>query len=119
MRATEAQKTGTLKGILWHQGESNSGNPDGYADKLKTLVENLRKDLKAPNLPFVAGQGNNHKAINDEIAKLPTAAPNTAFVSSEGLKAQDRWHFDAPSMKLLGKRYAEEIQKLLKNTAAH
>ena len=114
MRATEAQKTGTLKGILWHQGESNSGNPDGYADKLKTLVENLRKDLKAPNLPFVAGQVNNHKAINDEIAKLPAAVPNTAFVSSEGLKAQDRWHFDAPSMKLLGKRYAEEIQKLLK-----
>lgn len=28
-RAKAAQKTGTLKGILWHQGESNSEKPDG------------------------------------------------------------------------------------------
>lgn len=113
-RATEAQKTGTLKGILWHQGESNAKNPDGYLGKMKTLIEDLRKDLKEPDLPFVAGQVNNLKPINDQIAKLPDTVANTGFVSSEGLKAQDRWHFNSDSMRILGKRYADEMLKLLK-----
>lgn len=111
-RTKQAQATGTLKGILWHQGESNSGNPDGYLDKLKGLVENLRTDLDAPNLPFVAGQVNNVPSINDQIAMLPEAVPYTDFTRAEGLKAMDRWHFDATSMKLLGERYAEAIMKL-------
>jgi hypothetical protein len=111
-RAKAAQKKGTLKGILWHQGESNQGNPDGYLAKQKALVENLRSDLGIRNLPFIAGQVNNVKEINDQIAQLPKAVPNTSFVSSEGLKTMDRWHFDAASMKLMGERYAEEMLKV-------
>ena len=112
-RAKAAQKTGTLKGILWHQGESNSKDPEVYLDQLKTLIESLRNDLGTADLPFVAGQVNKVPAINAEIAKLPQAVPSTGFVSSQGLKAMDRWHFDAKSMLLLGKRYAEEMLKIL------
>ena len=101
-RAKEAQKTGTLKGILWHQGESNHGNPDPYLDQLADLVARLRKDLGDDKLPFVAGQIVNPSPINDQIAKLPGKVENTAFVSSEGLKTYDRWHFDAASTKKLG-----------------
>ena len=111
-RTKEAQKTGTLKGILWHQGESNAGKPDGYLEKLKTLITDLRKDLGIADLPFVAGQVRNVPAINKQIAQLPSAVPHTGFVSSEGLKTKDRWHFDAPSMKLLGTRYAQAMLKL-------
>ena len=111
-RAKVAQKTGIIRGILWHQGESNNGNPEGYLDQLKTLVVDLRRDLGVADLPFIAGQINSAPAINDQIAKLPETLPATGFVSSEGLKARDRWHFDAVSMKLLGKRYAEEILRL-------
>lgn len=113
-RAKEAQKTGTLTGILWHQGEGNAGNPDGYLVKLKALVVALRTDLGIADLPFVAGQVNDVPAINDQIAALPQALPATGFASSEGLKAMDRWHFDTPSMKLLGERYAEAMLKLQK-----
>jgi len=111
-RAKEAAKSGVLKGILWHQGESNAKNPDGYLEKLAKLVADLRADLGVKDLPFVAGQVNNVPAINDQIAKLPETVTNTGFASSEGLKAMDRWHFDAKSMKLLGKRYAEAMIKL-------
>lgn len=112
-RAKAAQaEGGTLKGILWHQGESNDKSPDGYLEKLKSLVEELRKDLDAPGLPFVAGQVINLQPINDQIAKLPETVPNTGFVDSEGLKGMDRWHFDAESMKLLGERYADEMLRL-------
>jgi len=113
-RTKEAQKTGTLKGILWHQGESNNGNPDGYLEKLTALVNDLRTDLDSDELPFIAGQVINVPAINQQIAQLPDKVDHTAFVSSEGLKGKDRWHFDSPSMKELGKRYGEAMLKLAK-----
>jgi hypothetical protein len=110
-RTKAALKKGTLKGVLWHQGESDSKDAQ-YLSKLKLLIMNLRSDLAIPDLPFVAGQVNNVPLINDQIAKLPETTNSTSFVSSEGLKAMDRWHFDAKSMKLLGQRYAEEILKI-------
>ena len=111
-RTKMAGRTGTLKGILWHQGESNQGNPEAYLKQLITLVEDLRKDLGMPELPFIAGQVNDLPAINGEITQLPKKLPHTGFVHSKGLKAMDRWHFDTKSMKLLGERYPEEMDKV-------
>ncbi|NNJ26081.1 sialate O-acetylesterase [Alienimonas chondri] len=111
-RTKAAAKTGALKGVLWHQGEGNSGQPAGYLDKLNALIANLREDLDAPDLPFIAGQIREGEAINDEIARLPQTTPHTGFVSSKGLTLMDKAHFDAPSMKRLGERYAQAISKL-------
>ncbi|WP_166830733.1 sialate O-acetylesterase [Thalassoroseus pseudoceratinae] len=111
-RAKEAQKTGTLKGILWHQGEGNGSNPEGYLKKLETLITDLRTDLGNEELPFVAGQVQNLPPINDQIAELPATVPHTGFASSKGLKTMDRWHFDTPSMQKLGQRYAQEMLKI-------
>ena len=118
-RVREARKTGILKGILWHQGEGNSGEPETYLEKLKGLIADLRKDLGQENLPFVAGQVFYHpetkpltKAINKEIARLPEVVPNTGYVRSEGLTTFDNTHFDVPSTIALGERYAEEMMKL-------
>ncbi len=111
-RVTEAQQTGTLKGILWHQGEANVGDPDKYIDKLVELVARFRKDLDMPKLPFIAGQIDNVPSINDQTAMLPDRLPFTGFVSSEGLAIFEEEHFDAASVKLMGKRYAEEMLKI-------
>lgn len=111
-RAKAAMEKGKLKGILWHQGESDSGSPDGYLDKLTQLIADLRKDLGIGDLPFVAGQIHNTPVMNEIIAKLPEKVDGTAFVPSEGLTATDRWHFDRRSALLLGERYAEAIQNL-------
>jgi hypothetical protein len=111
-RAKAAQATGNLKGILWHQGESNEKNPDGYLEKLTKLITDLRADLGVADLPFVAGQVNKVPKVNEQIAKLPATVPNTGFVSSDGLTCTDRWHFDPKSANLLGKRYAAEMLKL-------
>ena len=35
----EARKHATLKGVLWHQGESNASRANEYPEKLKTLIE--------------------------------------------------------------------------------
>ena len=111
-RVSEAQKTGTLKGILWHQGEANVEDPDKYIDKLTELVTRFRKDLAMPELPFIAGQIDGVPSINEQTAMLPDRLPFTGFVSSEGLTIFEEWHFDAASVKLMGKRYAEEMLKI-------
>jgi hypothetical protein len=113
-RTKIAQRTGVLKGVLWHQGESNQTD-EQYLEKLQKLVKDLREDLGIANLPFVAGQVNDVELINKQIAQLPQTVPSTGFASSEGLEAMDRWHFDAPSMRLLGKRYAEQMSKIQKS----
>ena len=111
-RSKEGQAAGgELAGVLWHQGESDSEDTE-YLAKLKVLISNLRKDLGKEDLPFVAGQINKHDLINKQVAVLPTQVPHTATVSSEGLTCSDRWHFDSRSMKVLGERYAEAVQKL-------
>lgn len=109
---SEAQKTGNLKRILWHQGEANVENPQGYIDKLTELVMRFRKDLEMPELPFVAGQIDDVPVINDQIAMLLDRLPYTGFVSSEDLIIFEEWHFDAASVKLMGKRFADEMFKI-------
>lgn len=111
-RMKVAQQSGTLKGILWHQGESNHTDAD-YLPKLVQLIADLRADLGDASLPVVVGQINGIPLINEQLAALPEQVPHTACVLSEGLKAQDRWHFDAESQLKLGERFAEAMMTLI------
>lgn len=123
-RAKLALQAGTLKGILWHQGESDS-KPDlapGYDAKLHDLIARLRRELNAPNVPFIAGQMGrfpdapwdaNRTQVDRVHRNLPAKVPQTAFVSAEGLKHKgDKVHFDAASYRTFGRRYAEAYLKL-------
>ncbi|MFK7789870.1 MAG: sialate O-acetylesterase [Phycisphaeraceae bacterium] len=114
-RTKAAMKTGTLKGVLWHQGESNASKHATYLEQLKTLVGNLRSDLGDKDLPFIAGQvrpTDGMKPINAEIAKLPSVLLNTGCAKSEGLTTFDGTHFDAKSQVELGQRYAQQMLEL-------
>lgn len=121
-RAKIAMQKGELKGILWHQGESDNDVTKSavYLQKLKQLIANLRKDLDSPNLPFVAGEighFNKQDYINKIVNTLPAEVENSAVVSSEGLTDKgDHLHFDSPSARELGKRYATEMKKLQTKT---
>ncbi len=125
-RVEAALPAGTLKGILWHQGESDSTAKDApvYEAKLHDLIKRLRELVKVPDVPFIAGQmgkfdgvpWNPEKEIVDKAHQsLPNKVPHTAFVSAEGLKHKgDKVHFDAASYRELGKRYAEAYLKMTK-----
>ena len=112
-RCKIAQKSGTLKGIVWHQGESNYTDA-AYLPKLIELVNNLREDLGNKELPFVAGQINKIDLINNQIAALPENVAYTSFISSEDLVTQDKWHYNTASQLKMGERYADEILALQK-----
>ena len=123
-RAKLALKSGVLRGILWHQGESDSNDnlAAGYEAKLHDLVQRLRTELDAPDVPFIAGQMGNWpdspwqaatKMVDKAHQDLPARVPHTAFVRSEGLQHKgDKVHFDAASYREFGKRYAEAFAKL-------
>lgn len=123
-RVELALPKGTLKGILWHQGESDSTAElaPTYAGKLSDLVKRLRELVKLPDVPFIAGQMGvfdgipwtaDKTAVDQAQRDLPKAVPHTAFVTAEGLKHKgDKVHFDAAAYRELGKRYAAAFLKM-------
>jgi hypothetical protein len=125
-RVEVALPAGTMKGILWHQGESDSNAEDapGYEARLHNLVNRFRELVNSPDVPFIAGQmgrfddspWNPEKAVVDQAHQdLAKKVPHTAFVSAEGLKHKgDKVHFDSASFRELGKRYAEAYLKMVK-----
>jgi hypothetical protein len=123
-RARIAERSGILKAILWHQGESDSreGRAEVYEQKLLDLVQRFRKDLNAPGVPFIAGQmgqfserpwSSAKQLVDKAQRRLPETAPPAAFVTSDGLKHKgDEVHFDAASYRELGRRYAAAYRQL-------
>lgn len=118
-----AQKTGVIKGVLLHQGESNTGDTL-WTKKVKTVYDNLLKDLnlKAESTPLLAGevvhadQGGVCASMNKIIATLPQTIPNSYVISSRGCTdATDNLHFTAEGYRMLGKRYASKMLELTKN----
>lgn len=119
--AKKAQKDGVIKGILLHQGESNTGD-SLWVKKVKTVYDHLLKDLnlKANSIPLLAGevvnadQGGVCASMNGIIATLPKTIPNSYIISSKGCTIlTDKLHFDAAGYRELGKRYADKMLTLL------
>lgn len=124
VRTRTAMKDGVLKGILWHQGESDSNEKDAglYQDRLVELINTLRRELNAPDVPFVAAtlgdfvvECNPHaRVVSEAIRRLPQRVENAAYVDSSGLEHKgDNMHFSAESARELGRRYAEAMIRLL------
>lgn len=119
-RLNTALQSGKLKGVIWLQGESDSGaeKAAGYLSKLTVLINRIRTIANNPQLPFVAGELGQFKEqyqnINKELAKLPVSVPATTIVSSKGfIDKGDQTHFDAESMEQYGVRFAEKMKLLL------
>ena len=116
-----AQKDGVIKGILLHQGESNT-NDKQWPGKVKSIYDNLVKDLdlKPEAVPLIAGELVNADqkgacaSMNAIIAELPKTLPNSYVVSSAGCECRpDHLHFTPAGYRELGKRYAERMLPLL------
>lgn len=112
-RTRQALQYGSLKGILWHQGESDSSSEekrDAYMQKLAGMVQDLRNDLGYPDVPFVAGEAGYDglgEKINPVLRQIGSHVPYSCCVSAEGLGLrEDNVHFTRESQIELGERYA-------------
>jgi hypothetical protein len=107
---------GIIKGILLHQGESNTNDRE-WPNKVKGIYDNLIKDLnlKAEEVPLLIGevvnadQGGTCASMNNIIARTPETIPNSYVISSAGCTSRERLHFDSAGYRELGKRYAEKM----------
>jgi alpha-L-fucosidase 2 len=116
-----AQKNGVIKGILLHQGESNT-NDKQWPNKVRGIYEDLLKDLnlKAEDVPLLAGEVVNADqkgacaSMNKIIDDLPKTIPTAHVVSSQGCICRpDHLHFTAAGYRELGTRYAQTMLPLL------
>ena len=119
--AKKAQKDGVIKGVLLHQGESNTGDPK-WASMVQQVYDNLLGDLqlKPEEVPLLAGEvvqadGQGQCiAMNKQIDELPKTLHTAQVISSTGCSnGPDRLHFDAAGYRELGTRYGERMLELL------
>jgi hypothetical protein len=116
-----AQEKGVIKGILLHQGESNT-NDSQWPNKVGKIYRDLIRDLnlKAEAMPLLAGetvhadQRGATAGMNTIIAELPKVVPSSHVISSKGCECRsDRLHFTGAGYRELGKRYAEKMLELV------
>lgn len=115
------KKYGTIKGILWHQGESDA-TPElipTYAQRLDTLFTLFRNSADNPNLPILMGElgsfaapehQHNWNAINTAIHSFAAEHPNTTVIATGDLGEKgDHIHFDSAAQRTMGKRFARKF----------
>jgi hypothetical protein len=111
-RAQLAQHAGVIRGILFHQGESDCGDPEWIA-KVSRVVADLHQDLGLSEaVPFLAGElchGGCCAAHNALVHQLPNHVPNCHVVSASGLQGMDEFHFDLPGQRELGARFGRTM----------
>ncbi len=119
--AKKAQQDGVIKGILMHQGETNTGDPK-WAGMVQQVYNNLCGDLqlKPENVPLFVGnivQANGQGVCygcKKQIDELPQTIHTCQVISSDDCtNGPDRLHFDAAGYRELGCRYGEAVARFL------
>lgn len=118
-----AARNAEIKGILWHQGESDcyAGLLDKYVDGFKTMICEMRRQIGNDTLPVLIGElsrdipkterwkditAENIEYMHENFAQIVREVPHCALVSSAELTLNpDGIHFNAPSLREFGKRY--------------
>ncbi len=119
--AKKAQKDGVIKGILMHQGETNTGDPK-WAGMVKQVYDNLCGDLQLKPEEVNLYVGNIVQAggkgvcigCKKQIDELPQTIHTCQVISSDDCtNGPDRLHFDAAGYRELGCRYGEAVARQL------
>ena len=122
-----ASRTSVISGVLWHQGESDTGEDryPFYEEKLAAILAAFRKKSYLQDVPFLLGglgdylvdcprdpKFKNFVHVNAALRSLAQKTPITGFVSAEGLGANpDNLHFSAAALREFGLRYYAEFGK--------
>ena len=124
-RAKTAAPAGVIKGVLWHQGESDTtelGNAETYETRLTQMFKDLRDDFNQPDLPIVVGQLGDFltpekypyvEKVRRAIEHITAVVPGVGYADSRGLGHKgDDLHFSADAEQELGARFAVAMREL-------
>ena len=124
-RAKAAMEYGEIKGFLWHQGCNDAFSMEdvnAYVPLFTNAITSIRRELGIEGRPFLAGELGPYlvdwkdsrrpniywREINEKIAEGVRLMPNAALVNANKLfdVKKDRIHFETPSLRRFGERYA-------------
>lgn len=115
------KRYGIIKGILWHQGESDANEKDIplHTKRLSELIVRFRSSAGNNSLPALLGElgsfsadKENWKLINKSINEYSSQDKSVAIISTTDLEHRgDSIHFDSKGQRLMGKRFAEVYLK--------
>ncbi len=127
-QARLADRTATIAGVLWHQGERDS-RPNLaplYYEKCMKIFNALRRDLNLYDVPFVVGGLGEYlkthekeeiresfMIVNEELQRMAQDDPMIGYASSVGLTPKaDNVHLNSASLREFGLRYYEAFKKM-------
>lgn len=128
-QAKLAQRTSTIAGVLWHQGESDCGENDYplYEEKCIYIFESMKKELGlSDDVPFIIGglgdylaeKGGmlvNYPQINQALKNIAKKNTYIGYVPATGLTCNpDYLHFNAKSLREFGIRYFDKFKEMNK-----
>ena len=114
------EQFGIIKGILWHQGETDAATTETieiYNDQLKKLFTLFRNEIDNKALPIFLGElGSfsinieNWQVINNKIKEYIETDSVAFIIKTSDLNHKgDRVHFDSEGQREIGKRFAEKF----------
>ena len=112
------KQNGIIKGILWHQGESDANEKDipQYKQRLGLLFSKFRMAVGNNELPVLIGElgsfsedPENFSLINKAIYEYAVEDKNCHVIKTKDLKDKgNRLHFDSKAQRTMGKRFAKK-----------
>ncbi|MDO4743538.1 MAG: sialate O-acetylesterase [bacterium] len=130
MQAKLAMRSSELRGILWHQGESDCDSDENlemYEERVRRVLCGIREQLGMSQLPIIIGEisynisegwntNRRHIEFNRRLPEIAKKIGNCAVVSSKDLSLKsDGIHFNSESLREFGIRYFNEYLKLVGN----
>ena len=115
--AVKAQKNARFAGVIFHQGESNNTQAS-WPGLVKQLYNEVKQAFGVNyDVPFILGElpaGGCCSAHNTRVHEAATQLPMGAYVTQDGTKVMDQYHFDHASVVLMGTRYGDKMIEMLK-----
>ncbi len=126
LQARLAERTSTIAGVLWHQGESDCkpGLCETYLERLNRFYDALTAALDLHKVPFIVGglgdflgqleeERHYYKSVNRQLMAFAETHPRVGFASAQGLEGKpDHLHFTAAAQRRFGLRYYEAFRAL-------
>lgn len=124
-KVNTGSRYGSIKGILWHQGESDANEKDipDYKQRLSRLFITFREIAGNEKLPVLIGElgsfsdnSENWKSINQIIKKYSEKDKNTGIISTYDLEDKgDKVHFSSNGQRMMGQRFANKYLSVFKH----
>ena len=117
---------GKVAGVLWYQGESDSGSEETrkvYNEAMHKMIESFRADIGTKDMPFIYVQlgpffaddmatRDGWNDIQNQQLAIESEIKNTAVIPAIDAGLSDAIHLDAPSLRKIGALMALQARKI-------